>query len=235
MELFYAALIFGLLTGFHCIGMCGPIAISLPLHNLRWLDKTMAALIYNLGRVVTYSVLGALFGLLGQGFVIAGFQQWLSIIVGVLMILSALFPLFLDKMIAKSPLYSIVGSIKAKLGLLFGKQSYKALFYIGLLNGLLPCGPVYVAIGMSLAAGSSFAGAMYMAVFGMGTIPIMLSLSLAGNLFTGKLKRKIRKVVPFFVILLGIWFIIKGMGLGIHFLSPPDKKLEVKTEQVHNM
>ncbi len=235
MELLYAALVFGLLTGFHCIGMCGPIAISLPLHNLSWLDKTLGGLTYNFGRVVTYSVLGALFGILGQGFAMAGFQQWLSIIVGALMILSALFPLFLDKIIAKSPLYSIVDSIKAKLGLLFGKQSYKALFLIGLLNGLLPCGPVYVAIGLSLAAGSLLNGALYMAVFGLGTIPIMLSLSLAGNLFTGNLKRKIRKVVPFFVILLGIWFIFKGLGLGIHFLSPPDKKLEIKTEIVNEI
>lgn len=235
MDLFYAALIFGLLTGFHCIGMCGPIAISLPLDNNSFIKKLTGGVVYNFGRVVTYTLMGALFGLIGQGFAIAGFQQWVSIVIGALMVLSVFFPLLFTKVSANTPLNKIVNKVKSSLGLLFGKRSISSLFFIGLLNGLLPCGPVYVAIGLSLAGGNVLFGAVYMAVFGLGTIPIMLSLSLLGNYISGAFKAKIRKIVPIFIVLLGMWFIIKGMGLGIHFLSPPDKKLEVKTEMSKDM
>ena len=231
-DLIYAALVFGLVTGFHCIGMCGPIAISLPLSKDSWLKKTIGGITYNLGRVVTYSIMGAVFGLLGQGLVIAGFQQWLSIAVGALMILSVLFPLMFNKLVSKSPVFPMVNQLKAKLGLLFGKKSIPALFLIGLLNGLLPCGPVYVAIGLSLASGNVVSGAFYMALFGLGTIPIMLSLSLLGNFFTVKVRSRIRKLVPVFIVVMGVWFILKGLGLGVHMVSPPDQKLHIKTEQV---
>ena len=228
MDLFIAAILFGLLTGFHCIGMCGPIAISLPLSEQSWGRKTMGGIIYNLGRVVTYSAMGAVFGLVGQGLELAGFQQWLAIAIGALMILSVFFPLLFNKLSSKSPLYASVEKLKVRMGLLFGKRTNSALFTIGLLNGLLPCGPVYIAIGLSLAAGSAASGALYMAVFGLGTIPIMLALSLLGNFISGPIRLKIRKIVPTFIVLMGIWFILKGLGLGIHMISPTDEKLHVE-------
>lgn len=231
IDLLYAALIFGLLTGFHCIGMCGPIAIALPLNNHRWPHKIFGSLTYNIGRTVTYTFMGAVFGLLGQGLVLAGFQQWLSIVIGGAMILSVFFPLLFKSVAAKSPLFPLVNKLKHNLGLLFGKKTYPALFLIGLLNGLLPCGPVYAAIGLSLASGNVVSGAAYMALFGLGTIPIMLSLSLLGNYFSVKVRSKIRKFVPVFIVIMGMWFIMKGLGLGVHLLSPSDHKLQVDTEQ----
>ncbi|MCF8370908.1 MAG: sulfite exporter TauE/SafE family protein [Bacteroidales bacterium] len=235
MDLFYAALIFGLLTGFHCIGMCGPIAISLPLSDQNWTSKTLGGIIYNLGRVVTYSILGGLFGLVGQGLKIAGFQQALAIVVGSIMIASVFFPLLFNKMSKGSPLFSSVEKLKMKMGLLFGKKSNSALFAIGLLNGLLPCGPVYIALGLSLASGHFLLGSLYMAVFGLGTIPIMLSLSLLGNFISGPIRLKIRKIVPTFIVLMGLWFILKGLGLGIHLISPSDNRLHVEQEPVKEL
>ncbi len=231
IDLLYAALIFGLLTGFHCIGMCGPIAIALPLNSHSWPHKIFGSLTYNIGRVVTYTLMGAVFGLLGQGLALAGFQQWLSIVIGSVMMLSVFFPLLFKSVVAKSPLFPLANQIKHKLGLLFGKKSYPALFLIGLLNGLLPCGPVYAAIGLSLASGNVVSGAACMALFGLGTIPIMLSLSLLGNFFTIKVRSKIRRFVPVFIVLMGLWFIMKGLGLGVHLLSPSDQRLQVDTEQ----
>lgn len=175
--------------------------------------------------------MGAVFGLLGQGLVLAGFQQWLSIVIGGAMILSVFFPLLFKSVAAKSPLFPLVNKLKHNLGLLFGKKTYPALFLIGLLNGLLPCGPVYAAIGLSLASGNVVSGAAYMALFGLGTIPIMLSLSLLGNYFSVKVRSKIRKFVPVFIVIMGMWFIMKGLGLGVHLLSPSDHKLQVDTEQ----
>jgi hypothetical protein len=231
IDLIYAALVFGLLTGFHCIGMCGPIAIALPLNNHSWPHKIFGSLTYNIGRTVTYTIMGAVFGLLGQGLMMAGFQQWLSIVIGAVMIVSVFFPLLFNSIAAKSPLFPLVNQLKYKLGLLFGKKSYSSLFLIGLLNGLLPCGPVYAAIGLSLASGNVVSGALYMTLFGLGTIPIMLSLSLLGNFFTVKVRSKIRKLVPVFIVIMGLWFIMKGLGLGVHLISPPDHKLQVPTEQ----
>lgn len=231
LELMWAALGFGFLTGFHCIGMCGPIAVSLPLKSNTWFSRVSSAVIYNLGRTVTYSAMGLIFGFVGQGFRMAGMQQWLAIVIGSVMILSVFFPLLFNSIAARSPLFSLVNKIKASLGLLFGKKTYSSLFFIGLLNGLLPCGPVYVAIGLSLAAGSALNGMFYMALFGLGTIPIMLGLNLLGNFVSAPMRKYMRKVVPVFIVLMGIWFVMKGLGLGVHFVSPPDHKLEINTEQ----
>lgn len=230
LDFFIYALTFGLLTGFHCAGMCGPIAISLPLKDESWLHRSMGAIIYNLGRIIPYSLMGAVFGLLGQGFKFAGFQQSLSIVIGAIMILSVLFPLLFKSFASKSPVFPVVERIKDKLGNLFGTKTNLSLFTIGLLNGLLPCGPVYVAIGLSLVSANIFTGALYMAIFGFGTIPVMLSLSLVGNYFTTAFRTKIRQFVPVFIIILGVWFVLKGLGLGIHFISPSDQKLKVNTE-----
>ena len=233
IELITAALVFGFLTGFHCIGMCGPIAVALPLKSNTWYSRVSSAVIYNFGRTVTYSIMGLIFGLVGQGLMIAGLQQWLSIVIGSVMILSVFFPLLFNSMAAKSPLFPLVNKVKSNLGLLFGKKTYSSLFLIGLLNGLLPCGPVYVAIGLSLAAGSAVNGMFYMALFGLGTIPIMLGLNLLGNFVTAPVRKYMRKAVPVFIVLMGVWFIFKGLGLGIHMVSPPDKKLQIHNEQMH--
>ena len=97
MEFYIAALVFGFITSFHCIGMCGPIAIALPLKKNNWTAKISSSLLYNIGRTITYGVLGAVFGLLGKGFKMSGFQQWVSIDVGILMIISVLFPVIFKK------------------------------------------------------------------------------------------------------------------------------------------
>lgn len=231
IELVSAALVFGFLTGFHCIGMCGPIALSLPLKSSSWWARVMSAITYNMGRVATYTFMGLVFGLAGQGLRLAGMQQGLSIVIGVVIILSVLFPLLFDRLLVRLPLFKLVNGVKSRLGLLFGRKTYGALFLVGLLNGLLPCGPVYVAIGLSLAAGSALYGAFYMALFGIGTLPIMLALNLAGNFVSLSLRKSLRKLVPAFMVVLGVWFILKGLGLGVHLISPPEKKLHVPTEQ----
>lgn len=233
IELISAALFFGFLTGFHCIGMCGPIAVALPLKSNTWFSRVASAITYNLGRTLTYSIMGLLFGLVGQGLRIAGLQQWLAIAIGSAMILSVFFPLLFNSLAAKSPLFGLVNQIKSSLGLLFGKKTYGSLLLIGILNGLLPCGPVYVAIGLSLAAGSAINGMLYMALFGLGTIPIMLGLNLLGNFISKPVRKYMRSVVPVFIVIMGVWFVLKGLGLGIHFVSPPDKKLKVIPQSGH--
>jgi sulfite exporter TauE/SafE len=96
---------------------------------------------------------------------------------------------------------------------------------IGLLNGLLPCGPVYAAIALAIVGGSILSGSIYMILFGLGTIPIMLSLNLIGHTISIGMRNKIRKVIPVFIIIIGILFILRGLHLGIPYVSPPEKML----------
>lgn len=231
----YTALTIGLIGSFHCIGMCGPIAVALPLGNRNWFGKTYGALLYNIGRSITYGLLGALFGLLGRGIEMAGFQQWASIVIGIVMIMTVVFPfLFKGKLQLDQLLFGYAGRMISRFRALFGIQSYKNLFLIGLLNGLLPCGLVYVAVAGAINTNDVVMGILFMVVFGLGTLPIMLSVSLAGNMIGQGIKRKVNKVIPAFIILLGLLFILRGLSLGIPYVSPktqmltPDKEIKVE-------
>lgn len=229
MELYIAALMLGLIGSFHCIGMCGPIAIALPLKTNNWFSRIFGGVLYNIGRAITYGLMGAFFGLVGKGFKLGGLQQWVSIIMGIIMILSVLFPILfknqgkLDGFVTK-----MVGGLKKAFGKMFAIRSYYSLFIIGILNGFLPCGLVYMAIAGAIASGEVLNGSLYMVIFGLGTLPIMLSLSLVSNIISLKFRNKISRIIPIFIIIIGILFILRGMNLGIKYISP-------KLSKPHNM
>jgi len=217
---------------FHCAGMCGPIAIALPLHGNSIGGKIFGGSLYNLGRTITYGIMGALFGLLGQGMALIGFQQKVSVIMGSLMIISVLFPaLFRNQYSLEKSWFSFVGKLKSTIGGMFSIRSYSSLFFIGMLNGLLPCGLVYMAIAGAIGTGSVGLGTLYMILFGLGTIPMLLGISLAGNLLSLTVRKRINKLIPVMVVLVGIFFILRGLSLGIPYLSPPREKIEKKFEK----
>lgn len=223
-----SALILGIGGSFHCVGMCGPIALVLPVDRTNKLKAFIQSLIYHLGRMTTYAIMGLIFGLVGKGLYLAGFQQKVSILMGVIMILAVIFPTnYLGKFNLGKPLYKLVGQLKSTLGSYLKKQSNTSLFIIGLLNGLLPCGLVYMALIGAIATGNAVYGAVYMAIFGFGTSPLLTGLILAGNFMSLKVRNRINKILPYFVVLVGIIFILRGMGLGIKYISPPEKMLDV--------
>lgn len=227
---FITPLTIGLIGSFHCIGMCGPIVVSLPLKKHNLVSKISGAILYNSGRVFTYSVLGILFGLLGKGIHLAGFQQWTSILLGVAMIISVLFPFVFREKITIAGLFSgFAGRLVIKLKKLFADRSYFSLLMIGLLNGLLPCGLVYVAIAGAINTGNVLSGAVFMMLFGIGTIPLLLIASIASDAIGQKVRRQMQRVVPYFVFMLGVLFILRGMSLGIPYISPTSEKLAPKS------
>ncbi len=221
MNIFWTAITLGFVGSFHCVGMCGPIALALPLNQNSIWSKITGVLFYNFGRMFTYAMFGALFGLVGQSFVIAGYQQALSITLGVAILIMVLLP---NQWVARfritSSIYSFIGKIKQQLGSLFKKKSYSSLFFIGTLNGLLPCGLVYLGIAGAIATGSSLQGSMFMALFAFGTFPAMVVLSLLGNSLSINFRNKIRKAVPLFVSMMAVLLILRGMNLGIPYVSP---------------
>jgi sulfite exporter TauE/SafE len=211
----------GLLGSFHCIGMCGAIAFSLPLQEQNWYSKLWGGLVYNLGRISTYGVLGFILGLLGKGFSLAGFQQSLSIFLGVFILIVILFPKYIQLQKNKSSLLAQLQLwVRQKMGLLFKNNSTKALYGIGLLNGLLPCGLVYAGLAGAIGTGQGWIGALYMISFGLGTLPIMILASQFRGFISINVRNRMRQVVPFFMGLMAVLFIIRGLNLGIPYLSP---------------
>jgi len=211
----------GLLGSFHCIGMCGAIAFSLPLQEQNWYSKLWGGFIYNIGRISTYGILGFILGLLGKGFSFAGFQQGLSIFLGVFILIVLLFPKYIQLQKNKSSfLAQLQLWVRQKMGLLFRTNSIKALYGIGLLNGLLPCGLVYAALAGAIATGQGLMGALYMICFGFGTLPIMVLASQFRGFISMNVRNKMRQIVPFFVGFVAVLFIIRGLNLGIPYLSP---------------
>jgi sulfite exporter TauE/SafE len=218
---YISALLLGLVGSLHCAGMCGPVAVALPLNNRSWFARISGGLLYNAGRIITYAALGAFFGLAGMGLALGGMQQWVSIILGSVMILVVLIPRLGpvgNKMAVLTD--SLTGLLKKPFVKLFRIRTYSSLFIIGLLNGFLPCGLVYIALAGALVMSRVHQGAVYMIFFGIGTIPMMLAIAVAGNILSQKLRKRLAKAIPLFIILLGILFILRGMNLGIPYISP---------------
>ena len=214
----WTAFIWGILGSFHCIGMCGPIALALAGkdRNKYLLNK----LLYNSGRAVTYSLLGGLVGLVGFSLSLAGIQQWVSIVLGLIIIVLAFFYKESEKWITGSTLSSSLIKLKSQLGKSIKRGGRKAFFITGVFNGFLPCGMVYMALVASLALQSPVMGMAYMFVFGLGTFPVMILLMLSKDIFSMNFRVKMNKAMPYFVMFMGVLFVMRGMGWGIPYLSP---------------
>jgi sulfite exporter TauE/SafE len=225
----YTAFLFGLISSFHCIGMCGPIAMMLPVERNNPAKKATQIVTYHLGRLTAYGSIGLLFGLLGKGLFLAGIQQQMSVVIGVAMIVVILTP---EKVFAQynfsKPVFRWISKMKQTLGSHFKNKSYKSLFIIGLLNGLLPCGMVYVALFGAIAMQSAGFGVLYMLLFGLGTVPLMSAVVYVNSFLTVPFRNKIQKAIPYVGVIIGVLFILRGLGLGIPYVSPSNMSLFIQ-------
>ncbi|MCW3114834.1 MAG: sulfite exporter TauE/SafE family protein [Segetibacter sp.] len=220
LQLFISALVLGGISSFHCVGMCGAFAFSIPTDNLSHTRKVYAILLYNIGRITTYSIFGLLFGLLGRQISVAGFQQWFSITAGII-VLMVVIQSFFKKPVFHLPGYNKASSLIVKLIARFvGKPSLSSIYLLGVSNGLLPCGLVYMAITGALAAGTVSAATGFMAAYGLGTLPAMFLLSYFRFMVGIAVRNTIRRAVPFVVAAMGVLLILRGMNLNIPYISP---------------
>ncbi|MGV6831229.1 MAG: sulfite exporter TauE/SafE family protein [bacterium] len=219
----FTAIILGLLGSFHCVGMCGPVAFLLPLDRKSQTKRILQITSYHSGRLITYALFGFLFGLVGDQLHLFGWQQQLSIIIGLLMIGLILLP---HKIVSKynfaKPFYHLIAQIKNKIGLQLKQKKTSTFFTLGFLNGFLPCGLVYMAVFGAVGTGKMWQGSLYMFFFGLGTIPLMTSAIYIGNFLKGTAKKRIVKLVPVFVVIIGLLFVLRGLGLGIKYISPSE-------------
>ncbi|MBX7225702.1 MAG: sulfite exporter TauE/SafE family protein [Chitinophagales bacterium] len=226
----WSGFILGLLGSLHCIGMCGPIAMALPIPQKSGLQKMLAALLYNVGRVLAYVFLGLVLSSISQLFNLHKWQGILSITIGVVLMISLVFPYAFK--FTKTP--KIFQYLKNAIGTRMRNASMTGLFVIGFLNGLLPCGLVYTALIGAFALTIWWHPSAFLALFGMGTIPAMFSIAYYKHLITFPIRRKIQKAIP---VLLFVWaslFILRGLNLGIPYISPHVNEVSAVSGCCHN-
>lgn len=217
--------VIGLFGSLHCVGMCGPLALALPLPTNSVWQKVVGALLYNIGRAVTYGMLGLIFGFVGAGLKHSGVQEFVSILCGSIMILSVVLPGIIKLPKGSNKVsHSIYSTLKKKIGDSLNRQKVGNLFVIGILNGFLPCGLVYVAISKAVLSLSIQESVLSMFFFGLGTLPMMFTVAFFSNIIRHKYLHKLKVFMPVFIIILGIIFILRGLNLGIPYISPDMSK-----------
>lgn len=231
VQLITAAMAMGMLGSFHCVGMCGPLALSLPLSSNSLWAKFSGAFLYNAGRIVTYAAFGTVFGLIGSSVAMFGYQQWLSVIMGIAIIVLVVLPKRITALKSNNAVMVFFERLRAGLGKLFFKKGYSSLFAIGLLNGLLPCGLVYMAAAGAVATGDTQNSVLFMVFFGLGTLPVMWSIAFFGNFIGVSIRQKIRRVYPYMMTVMACLLILRGLGLGIPYVSP---KMDAENKTVQN-
>ncbi|RAI86050.1 sulfite exporter TauE/SafE family protein [Algoriphagus yeomjeoni] len=225
----WTAFILGFLGSFHCVGMCGPIALAVGGSGSK--SFFYNKILYNLGRSVTYAILGLIIGSIGFSLSMAGVQQGFSIAMGVLILIMALSYKKADQFLTIPALSGIVIWVKRQLNRFLKAGGPFAFFGTGLANGLLPCGMVYMALVAALAFQSPLLGATYMFFFGIGTIPLLLVLMFSGSLIPVGARQKFQKAIPYLGVLIGLLFIFRGLGIGM-FFSPDLHVFDYGSQQV---
>ncbi|MBI1287352.1 MAG: sulfite exporter TauE/SafE family protein [Flavobacteriales bacterium] len=219
--MFLTAFAIGALGSFHCIGMCGPIALSVPMGGKHGWAGIIRGLAYNFGRVSTYALLGLIVGFLGKQLSFGNFQQGLSIAVGVLILAFLILPKSITKKVDPTSKFAqLFLRLKGTFQGVFKSKSPVGPLALGLVNGLLPCGLVYVGLAGALAMSAPLQSAAFMAAFGLGTVPMMITVILAGDLISVQWRTKVRKLLPVMFAVMGVLFILRGMNLGIPYVSP---------------
>jgi sulfite exporter TauE/SafE len=205
----------------HCVGMCGPLSLALPVHHLSKKQKFISLLLYQFGRIITYSTIGLLFGLAGRRIYIAGYQQWFSIIMGIIILSLAVLYFVQQKTVHLKFLNRFYFFVQQQISrLLKSSAGLYSFLLMGMANGLLPCGMIYIALATTLSFTEVSQSVSFMAMFGAGTLPAMMLVGYAGKLFKPAWRSNLRKLVPVFISFMGVLLILRGMNLGIPFISP---------------
>jgi sulfite exporter TauE/SafE len=233
LQLFIPGFIMGLAGSLHCVGMCGPIAMALPLQEKSNWGKLTGSFLYNSGRVATYAVFGLVFGFIGRSFTWFGWQQKISISLGIIILLFLVIPkIFPDKSLHPG-IQRMMAGLRQKISLYLFKGNPASLFATGLLNGLLPCGLVYMALAGATVAGEALKGSLFMIFFGLGTMPAMFFTAIFGSWIKQPVRVRIRKWYPALMVIMATLLILRGLNLGIPVVSPRMNVSNSSVEQCH--
>lgn len=230
------AFILGFAGSLHCFSMCGPISIILPIDRNNFIKMIFQNITYQLGRILSYTILGLFFGIIGHSFSLIGIHKIISIFLGLNILIYVFFSKrifknikFLNKYIIK-----VINIIQSYIILFIKNKKIFSLFIIGILNGFLPCGLLYIAIITSISMGNILYGALFMLYFGIGTIPIMFITAILGNYIKHYINNNItRLIIPITLSFVGILLFLRGSGLDIKYLSPSNKSFSLKEYKIN--
>jgi sulfite exporter TauE/SafE len=219
------AFVMGLAGSLHCAGMCGPIIWVMPFSFMQGVRKWVGIFLYHFGRISIYALLAIVLHSF-RGLFQPQIQQYISIVLGSLLLTIGLLSFIPSSKIKITLPWTEL--VKQQLSKFIARPSVGVLFLTGMLNGLLPCGLVYMALAASMAGTDVLHAASLMYAFGLGTMPMLIGLTvLRGRM--GFLHYHAKKWVPVIVFVFGGLFVIRGLNLGIPYLSP---KLEVTQGEV---
>ena len=214
----FLAITMGLMSSFHCIGMCGPIALALPVQKGNSWQIFAGLSVYNIGRAISYAMLGAVIGSVSSSLVWIGYLRYLSVLAGILMLAYVFWPSKQDRYFHPPKFWQqAVNKVKKGMSEMLRSRKLHGWFMLGMLNGLLPCGMVYLALISSVTTGSISGGGTFMLLFGIGTLPMMMAVGFFKNWFTPVLRTRIRKLTPVMLVVAGIWLV--GRGIFIQYPS----------------
>lgn len=219
MSYHYLAFFMGFFGSVHCAVMCGPLLMA--VHggsSISW-KQTFNKILYQVGRILTYGWIGFLLGGIGSLAAIKGWQRGVSLTTGLILFAIGLLYLFGRQNSAFAKMQTKLVQPFAKI---MGQWIYRpgGSFVAGVLNGILPCGMVYMALASAVNADGAVNSFLFMVLFGLGTLPLLLIFSFMANLPFRFLKFSFARVLPILFLIMGVWFILRGANLDISFLSP---------------
>ena len=216
MDLLWTAFALGLIGSLHCAVMCGPLMLAVTSITKSGASFTSSRLVYHAGRIATYAAIGAMFGAIGRTAALVGLQRWISLFAGIAILAGLLLS---SRFALKFPVVKLVTKLKAAFARMLRQRGLGAQFLMGAINGLLPCGLVYVAAAGAATTLSPSLGALHMAAFGAGTLPMLLGVSALGSKLR-IINLHAQKLIPASVALLALLLVLRSLGLGIPYLSP---------------
>ena len=225
MELIWTAFLLGFVGSLHCAAMCGPLVVAVSAAGGARVPFATSRLIYHAGRIAIYCVIGLLFGVVGKTLALAGMQRWLSILAGAAILVGLLLS---TRLALNTPIARVVLKLKSAFSFLLQRRTLASQLLLGAINGLLPCGLVYIAAAGATATGSPVVGALHMGAFGAGTLPMLLGLGLASSRLRS-IALRFQKTIPICVMLVAMLLLLRGMALGIPYLSPTLNELAQST------
>lgn len=220
MAMLLSALVLGIAGSVHCVGMCGPIALAVPGASGPPWARWRSTLLFNGGRITSYALLGSAVGALGLGLQLAGLQQVVAITCGGLLLSSVVLPGLFARWSPSGRLALGIGRLRGVLARNLKRTGPEAIFFTGMLNGLLPCGLLYAALLGAGATGSPAQGMLFMAGFGAGTWPALMALRMGAGSMPPGMRTWLRRLSPTLLAVVGMWLVLRGLQLGIPFLSP---------------
>jgi len=220
------AFLMGFTGSLHCAGMCGPIVWIMPFQVFSGFQKILAIVLYHIGRISVYALMAVLLHSF-KGLFDPRVQQYVSIFSGVLLLIAGMLTFVPGHNIKFKLPWS--EPVKKMLGKVIGNPGMGAITAAGVLNGLLPCGLVYMALSATMVMPAATDAAVLMYVFGVGTMPMLVGITLLKSKMNFVKGVQIKRLAPVIVFSFGMLFVLRGLNLGIPYLSP---KVEITAKEV---